>query len=254
MQMTSRQVLRWLTLAFVWLSSAVGAQETSLRDLMDRLEYAYYTADARALLRDLSSLEQLQETETLAVAQANVRAYGRWKLAQLTSASDPSLAETQALACADGQDTKRSPIRQENAAQATQRAISLSLSAACWRVLEQLRPMRSVWYRKQRTAALTQAEAIQADAPAVRLVRALVNETSDLAVLQQVVAEFDAAALQGDVGIATTWGHAEACFLLGRAELTAGNLLAARNALQRALVLAPDYSAARELLRSVNLR
>jgi Tfp pilus assembly protein PilF len=50
------------------------------------------------------------------------------------------------------------------------------------------------------------------------------------------------------------WGYAETCYLLGKVELERGNVLAARNALEQALLQAPDYRDAQQLLQSLNLK
>ncbi|MBC7983677.1 MAG: hypothetical protein H7Y02_07485, partial [Candidatus Obscuribacterales bacterium] len=56
--------------------------------------------------------------------------------------------------------------------------------------------------------------------------------------LSDVVAAFDA--LPPSEPGAPDWGHAEALAYLGQAALARGNRIAARNSLERALVLAPD--------------
>ena len=50
------------------------------------------------------------------------------------------------------------------------------------------------------------------------------------------------------------WGHAEALTLLGGSYLTSGDPVAARDALERALVIAPDYREAQELLQTAAAR
>ena len=46
------------------------------------------------------------------------------------------------------------------------------------------------------------------------------------------------------------WGHAEALTLLGQSYLKRGEMVAARDVLERALVLAPDYRQAQKLLQT----
>ena len=50
------------------------------------------------------------------------------------------------------------------------------------------------------------------------------------------------------------WGHAEALALLGKSYLQRGEPVAARDALERALVMAPDYREAQELLQDGRTR
>jgi len=50
------------------------------------------------------------------------------------------------------------------------------------------------------------------------------------------------------------WGHVEALTMLGETYLQRGDPVAARDALERALVLAPDYRQARQLLQAAAAR
>jgi Tfp pilus assembly protein PilF len=50
------------------------------------------------------------------------------------------------------------------------------------------------------------------------------------------------------------WGHAEALTLLGAQYLQRGDPLAARDALERALVIAPDFREAQNLLQTAATR
>lgn len=50
------------------------------------------------------------------------------------------------------------------------------------------------------------------------------------------------------------WGHAEALTLLGESYLKRGEMVAARDVLERALVLAPDYRQAQKLLQTAASR
>jgi Tfp pilus assembly protein PilF len=47
------------------------------------------------------------------------------------------------------------------------------------------------------------------------------------------------------------WGHAEALMLLAQAQLSAGQTVAARDAIERALVIAPDYDAAQRVSQRI---
>jgi hypothetical protein len=42
-----------------------------------------------------------------------------------------------------------------------------------------------------------------------------------------------------------SWGHADAYLYLGRSLMEAGDTLGARNALERSLIIAPEFAAAR---------
>jgi hypothetical protein len=63
-----------------------------------------------------------------------------------------------------------------------------------------------------------------------------------------VVASFDAAVQPDSV---VDWGHAEALTMLAQALLTAEQPVAARDAVERALVIAPDYETAQAVLHLI---
>src|SRR5207244_1468305 len=52
----------------------------------------------------------------------------------------------------------------------------------------------------------------------------------------------------------TGWGYAEALYMLGKTELARHDMLAARNSLERAIVIAPDYVAVQALLKQLTVR
>jgi tetratricopeptide (TPR) repeat protein len=51
-----------------------------------------------------------------------------------------------------------------------------------------------------------------------------------------------------------TWGEADAYLALGRIRLAKGEVLPARDALERALLVAPEFAAARKLLSEITSR
>ncbi len=89
--------------------------------------------------------------------------------------------------------------------------------------------------------------------PRVLLLRNLCTVGADTpAAWREVVAAFEAAPPR--TAGRPDWGHAESLALLGASFLRHGEPLAARDALERALVLAPDFREAQELLRTAAMR
>lgn len=236
-------------LAVNGLCIAVAHADEDLRDLAGRVEYSYYAADVRGLQQSLDALAKLSgDVPTADLAESYLN-YGRWKLSQLLAKNDSGRAAELAETCAD---TK--PASKNAANLATQHA----LVAACLEMLGELRPLRRILYRNHRDAELAAAQQTGSAVAQVQFIAAWIasrlNEpTSPNAALKQALAQFDVA--ETAAGSSNSgWGHAEACYLQGKAESARGDLLAARNALEQALVLAPDYRDAQQLLRSLTLK
>ena len=236
-------------LAVSGMSIGVADADEHLRDLAGRIEYSYYAADARGLQQSLDALAKLSGDATHPDLGASYLNYGRWKLAQLLAKDDASRAAELAEACAD---TK--PASKNSASLATQHA----LVAACLEMLGELRPLRRILYRSHRDTELAAAQQTGSKIAQVQFIAAWIASRLNASAspgdaLKQALVQFDVAetaAGSSDAG----WGHAEACYLQGKAESAHGNLLAARNALEQALVLAPDYRDAQQLLRSLSLK
>ncbi|MGC3980841.1 MAG: hypothetical protein QM808_06265 [Steroidobacteraceae bacterium] len=228
------------SLAALGFAMSVHANEM-LDDLTGRIEYAFYAGDARTLQQSVQALEKLQVDASERDLYGSYLNYGRWKLAQLLATTDPNQAQQSAQLCADGYSSVSSAATQQ------------ALAAACLNVLETLRPLRGVLYRRERDAAITHAVQTGSKTLEVQFVAAWLatknarqDASAGYTAIKQVVAQYSAAS--------ASWGHAEACYLLGQAELVRGDKLAARNALEQALVLAPDYRDARQLLQSLSLK
>jgi hypothetical protein len=74
-------------------------------------------------------------------------------------------------------------------------------------------------------------------------------DAPEMAKLQKATAAFEAER-QG-VGRTPGWGAAEAYAYLGRGYLEQGDIVAARDALERSLLIAPDFALARRLLHEI---
>lgn len=199
--------------------------------------------------RDLQALAALETNDDFAVLQQNQLDYGRWKLAQLSGPSNSAQAQELAEECVDSKLPAKTP--------SASAALHLALHAACLSELAQQRPVRSFIYRRERDSVFSQALKLDGKSVQVRLVGSWLKYSSreqlDSVELNSLVAAYDKAA-SGELTDNVLWGQAEACFLLGQAEMEKGNVLAARNALERAILLAPEYPAAQALLRSLTVK
>lgn len=219
-----------------------------LDDLSGRIEYAFYAADSRSLQQSVEALEKLQVEAGDRELQPVYLRYGRWKLAQLLAHDNPAQAQQAAETCAAA----------VTAPQGVLLAMHQALRAACLGMLEQLRPLRRGFYQTAHAASLAQARQAGSRLPEVQLVAAWLaiqkeGVQSAHAALAQAVQQYATAELEARPQ-APHWGHAEACYWLGQSEMTRGDTLAARNMLERALVLAPDYRDARRVLQSLQVK
>ena len=101
------------------------------------------------------------------------------------------------------------------------------------------------------------AAGLAPDNPRVKLVQAMCAPSTavDPAAVDRwraVVASFEAAPPSRPGK--PDWGHVEALTMLGETYLQRGDTVAARDALERALVLAPDYRQAQQLLQAAATR
>ncbi len=234
-----------------------GAQaDEVLTDLAGRVEYSFYAGDIRSLQQSVELLEKLDGVGAELDQRDSYLNYGRWKLAQLQAVSNPAQAQQRAQQCAEFKPNPRSVLL------ATQHAIT----AACYGMLEKLRPLRRVLYHGERAAALEQAQQLGAQQAQVQFVVAsLALAQDDIAQAQSALKQAlqlynqnasSPAGASSPSGASTSalWGQAEVLFLSGKLALAQGNALAARDVLEQALVLAPDYQDAARLLRTLSLK
>jgi len=232
------------------------AQQDDFIDLASRLEYAYYAGDISSLQRTLATLEQLDLSDQRRGAYLSYLNYGRWKFAQLAQASTNKdqtnkdqidAAISAARKCSSDTDTKLS---------AQDLAEQLALASACALMLETLRPARGLLYRGERADKLQQALEVAADNPQVGLVAYWElslredGSTEHLQRARSVAKRYEAV----DTSLGSTrWGSAEAWYLLAMAQWERKDVLAARDAIEQALLQAPDYRDAQILMKKMSL-
>lgn len=219
---------------------ADGIEE--LTDAAARIQYAYYTEDARAIAEALTVIDGLEVDATLGPLKSYHLAYGHWRLAQVHGAAGDKRAAGRA---ADACETHAAAASAADARYAE----AFGVAAVCNVVAPvQGKPMRASCRDKPLRTALELAP----DNPRVRLIAALCARDSDVEDWRNVVVGFEAPAPQSTR--APDWGHAEALLALGQSYLTQGDMVAARDAVERALVIAPDYRAAQLMLEAAASR
>lgn len=237
----SRSLCLVLVLASACPSHASVPAE--LTDAAARIQYAYYTRDTRQLRSALESLAQLSlpsDSEVLRNYQLGV---GYWHLAELSR----SAARRQALARCE--EHLEAVLRTD-----ARRADALAVHGLCAFNRGELRVGNVRRRECARTSAIAEAVEIAPRNPRVLYVQALCalkdgDTAKALELAQRAWNAFEEAPLDAEEHAG--WGHAEACVLLARLQLSRGDRAQARDRAEQALILAPDYVAASELLAEI---
>ena len=253
-----------------WASSVFAAEQAELRDLAARVQFDAYAADVRALRADIAALTQLQVSDDLMPSRQYFVGYGQWKLAETLLEKDRGGAKRAAEQCQlalepiiDAQAPRSNAMpRAQRERWFERRAEALAIAAGCkWSAAEaSLLPGSNMLGSMKVDDTLEEAALIAPNNPRVKFVDAMLalrraSSKNDRAEAERklisITALFDA--LPPSEPGAADWGYAEALAYLGQSYLATGNRIGARNALERALVLAPDYSWARDLLKQTAL-
>jgi hypothetical protein len=250
-------------------ASAFAQGAVSWSDVEGRIQYAYYTDDARALNSVLASLKpKLAEgEEESAVADASMRGYFRalayYRLAQVSNAGRKSVARDAIDECGEEADKSVEalprvlPGLDESPEARHQRAEAYALATACTLAG---REMSSIPFTGGRIGSrIEEAVKLEPKNPRVRLVEALVayeragkdaaEKTAAVGKLKGVAAMFEAA--RAGASSTPEWGAAETYAFLGRALIGENDVVGAREALERALLIAPDYAFARRQMAQI---
>lgn len=223
---------------------AAEADSSRWLDVESRIQYAYYTEDRRTLASIAASLA----TDT---APGGERPYylalASYRLADLADPRQPQQAKESAEHCADSleRSSGSAPVPAER----------FALESACLRLLAGLEPLRGPYLALKSGGALKHALELAPRNPRVLLVRALADRDrrEDPArvarELRQATAAFELE--REGVERVPEWGAAEAYTFLGRALLEQGQTLAARGALEHALLLVPDFALAHRLMARI---
>jgi hypothetical protein len=228
---SNRKPLAVLAAAVLVTAAARAAPAPELLDLAARVHYGYYHAEPRAIDAALDALERLADSPEVTY----YRDFAALRRAQLGSGGRAAAARLEACAARD-----------------VHAGLDKRLAAEAWALVAACAEAARDDGRRER--ALAEARKRDDDNPRIVLVEAwaLAREAgSDLAQraavdakLAAVVAAFDAWTPSIDD---PDWGHAEALTAAAARALERGEMRAARDLIERSLLLAPDYRAAIEL-------
>jgi tetratricopeptide (TPR) repeat protein len=238
-----RQVLLRLAPAMLCVASCAHAADTDWRDIESRVQYAWYTEDAR----DLAAVEN----RLSALPEADPQRSYYLALIQLREAQISADAQTGARAAASCISSADEVL----ALRPTDAEV-LALQSLCMNLRGRTRSVPFAGARSR--AQMERAVQLAPQDPRVRLLAAELSydtakstreRAQQLAPFQHAVDAFELER-QGLEHI-PAWGAAEAWGGLAQVYLDRGDAIAARSALEHALLLVPDYKSAHRLLNHI---
>jgi hypothetical protein len=245
------------------------AQAADWADVEGRVQYAYYTNDARALAGVLEKLvPKTAEDEKESAADLAMRSYFRalaqYRLAQVLAPTKKAPAKDAIDGCHEEVDNGVSALPKvplgldETDENRKQRAELYALATACTLAGREMSTVP--FFGGGRIGSrIEEAVKLEPRNPRVRLVEALaqfdragkddLQKAAAVARLSNVTQMFEAA--RAGASSTPEWGAAEAYAFLGRALLDQREVVAAREALERSLLIAPDYVLPRKLMGQI---
>jgi hypothetical protein len=229
-----------------------------LDDAAARAQYAFYTDDARALQDIRLVIEKLDAPAEFAAVKEYQLGFVQWKTAQLADKDASNQQPSRPTGSARGSIGKAAQSCVTHMQAATRYDTRFAEAYAIEALCSGLTAAPTMTVSSQRATVSCQRKILRTALdleprnPRVRLIEYLCRNEADEAArfeqLRSTVAAFDVAV--GSQPGKPDWGHAEALVLLGQEQISRGDAVAAREALEQALVLAPDYHTAQVLLRT----
>ena len=231
------------------LSLAVhGAEKPNWADIESRIQYGYYTEDVRALG---NVMELLGPSDSDSAFRSYYGGLANYRLTQLTFARDKSRARETADACVDNLD--QAVKLQKDSAEA------LALESGCLELLAGLQAWRAPFAASKSGSLIEKARHLGPRNPRVLLLDAAsvyerpkataADKDRALQLLKQAITAFEAE--RRETEHVPGWGAAEAYVYLAKCQLDRGAALEARDALERALLIAPEFAEARRLMKKI---
>jgi tetratricopeptide (TPR) repeat protein len=236
----------WVIISLTLAAPFARATDASRLDVESRIQYGYYTEDLHALQNLVDSLQGDTKTDALHGYYVGLASY---RLALLYAERAPDRAKALLERCVSGLD--------ESLKAQADFAESLALQAACLHRLGELTSLAVPLAGHRSGTEMRRALALAPMNPRVLLLEAVEVHTrpqdttrdSTLSTLQQAVAAFEVERAGPEV--VPSWGEAEAYTFLARGYLAQGDAIAARGALEHALLMAPDFALAHRLMKRI---
>jgi tetratricopeptide (TPR) repeat protein len=272
-----RSGLLLLLAAGVLASASAGrAADMNWLDIESRIQYGYYTEDMHSLRNLVEPLASNDSHDRLKSYYAGLLAYRMTLLEEAQTAQAAAAADAGAgtLPPKSPPPVRKNDRSKNEARQTVERCVAsldraleaqsnfpdaLALQSACLRQLAELSSWRAPLAAPKSVSQLHKALQIAPKNPRVLLLDAIDDYEHSGASggdAQHACVKFKAAAAvfeaeRADVDQLPGWGAAEAYMWLGRCYLDSGDGNAARDALERALLIAPEFGQARRLLATI---
>jgi tetratricopeptide (TPR) repeat protein len=235
--------------ALLACGTATRASDVEWLDTEGQIQYAFYTEDARALANLAARLDSKADEEPL---HGYYAALAYYRVSLSVEARDQPRAANAAERCVENLDQ----VLQAR----TGWADALALQAACLRSVADLKPLRAPLAAPRSRALLARALKLEPHNPRVLMLDGLLEyerpgsargagKVHACSQLQAAVAAFEAARSREEH--VPEWGLAEGYTYRARCDLDRGEVGGARDALERALLIAPDFALARRLIAHI---
>jgi tetratricopeptide (TPR) repeat protein len=217
-------------------------------DLQAQILYAFHAEDTNQLTTLVQTLStEGQAAETDAALRYHL-AHAQYRLGLLLGERRRHDAEAAFADCVD-----QLKVILEQTAQSVE---SLALQSACYSDLARFRRLQAALLRSRASERLSAAVKFAPRNPRVLFLSAmegLARAKSGTVENAQAFAQLQLAAQLFEQSSATLidvpgWGHAEAYLALGRELQSRGDILGARNWIEKSLIAAPDFKAAQRQL------
>jgi tetratricopeptide (TPR) repeat protein len=239
-------------------ASAARAADPNWLDIESRIQYGYFTEDVHSLRNLVEPLTSNDSHDRLKSYYSGLLAY---RMTLLEEAQSPPPARKNDRSKNEARQTVERCVGSLDQALEAQSnfADALALQSACLGLLAELSSWRAPLAAPKSASQLHKALQLAPKNPRVLLLDAVGEyehpkgpgrgAEHPCGKFEAVAAVFEAE--RADVDQVPGWGAAEAYMWLGRCYLDNENPNAARDALERALLIAPEFGQARRLLATI---
>ncbi len=255
----------WLVaLCVAGLCASVRAADPSWPDIESRIQYGYFTEDTRSLRALLEPLSGTASGDLLKSYYAGLLTYRLTLLVEPDAPSAAGKLPTPGVKTADKNEARKMlercvDVLDQALAVQSDFADALALQSACLGRLAELSSWRAPLAGPKSVSLLRKALQVAPRNPRVLLLDAVRDfQHTKVAAgdaqhacgkFRNTAEVFEAERAQVDP--IPGWGAAEAYTWLGRCYLDSGETVMARDALERALLIAPEFGQARRLLTTI---
>jgi tetratricopeptide (TPR) repeat protein len=240
-----------LVLLLFMAAAAAPAHAQRGGDLQAQILYAYHSEDLNELVNVIQTLKTEEQTGAVDGALRYHLAHADYRLALLSREAPARGAQAALEECVE----QLKPVIEQDAGSVE----ALALQSACYSELVKYRKLEAVLYRSRAADRMRAALALAPKNPRVlylSAIDALARAKSGSAESLRAFERLEHAAQLFEKSSATDidapgWGHAEAYLELGRRLELKGDVLGARNWIEKALIMSPDYKAARRQLATL---